>query len=223
MNTRAAGLVVTALLLPWAPASGWAAGSWLDAEIQAQEARWAAQQGQVAPRLPPTTAASRRPPRVQAKASPSATRPFRSVGKPDISPIILANAQRRRLDPLLVKAVILTESAGRSGARSPKGAMGLMQLMPATATRFGVIDPFDPVQNIIGGTRYLGWLLDRYDGNISLALAGYNAGEGQVDRYGGIPPYRETRDYVRRVQATHAALGRILAQKQARAAQKSDE
>ena len=151
---------------------------------------------------------------------PTRARPAAATG---LAGTLLASARQHGLDPLLVKAVILTESAGRPRARSPKGAMGLMQLMPATARRFGVADPDDPAQNVAGGTRYLRWLLDRYGGNVTLALAGYNAGEGAVDRHGGIPPYRETRHYVRRVRATHAALGRILAQKRVRAGQKTGE
>jgi soluble lytic murein transglycosylase-like protein len=147
-------------------------------------------------------------------APPTRARPAETGG---VARTLLARARQHGLDPLLVKAVILTESAGRRRARSPKGAMGLMQLMPATARRFGVADPDDPAQNIAGGTRYLRWLLDRFGGNVTLALAGYNAGEGAVDRHGGIPPYRETRHYVRRVRATHAALGRILTQKRVRA------
>ena len=94
--------------------------------------------------------------------------------------------------------------------------MGLMQLLPATARRFGVADPFDPAQNVAGGTRYLRWLLDRFGGNVTLALAGYNAGEGAVERHGGVPPYRETRSYVRKVQFTHQVLSRRVADKLAR-------
>jgi len=94
--------------------------------------------------------------------------------------------------------------------------MGLMQLMPATARRFGVADPYDPAQNVAGGTRYLRWLLDRFGGNVTLALAGYNAGERAVDRHGGVPPYRETRNYVRTVQLNHRLLQRV-AEREARA------
>lgn len=100
------------------------------------------------------------------------------------------------LDAALVLAVIEAESAFNPQAVSPKNAMGLMQLIPATAARFGVEDPFDPLQNLHGGMAYLRWLLAFFQGDVSLALAGYNAGEGAVQRFGGIPPYAETRAYV---------------------------
>lgn len=106
-----------------------------------------------------------------------------------------------RVSPALALAVIAVESAGRPAAVSPAGAQGLMQLIPATASRFGVRDPFDPGQNIRGGVAYLDWLLEEFDGDAILALAGYNAGEGAVRRNGGVPPYAETRDYVPRVLA----------------------
>jgi len=96
--------------------------------------------------------------------------------------------------------VIGTESNFNPKARSPKNAQGLMQLIPETAQRFNVRDSYDPVQNIRGGMAYLRWLLAYFEGDVVLATAGYNAGEGAVDRYRGVPPYRETREYVKRIQ-----------------------
>ena len=111
------------------------------------------------------------------------------------------------LEPGLVKAVIAVESSYRVDAISPKGAMGLMQLMPATAHRFDVGDPFDPLQNLYGGIRYLRWLHDHFDWDPTLAIAGYNAGEGAVGRYDGVPPYRETQNYLRKVVRLSAPCG----------------
>lgn len=116
-------------------------------------------------------------------------------------PHLLGTTVGTRVSPALALAVISVESAGRTRAVSPAGAQGLMQLIPATAERFGVTDPFDPEQNIRGGVRYLDWLLGNFDGDIVLALAGYNAGEGAVQRNDGVPPFAETRDYVPRVLA----------------------
>ena len=114
--------------------------------------------------------------------------------------LIDEHASQHGVDPDLVRAVIQVESAFNPLAVSNKGAMGLMQLMPATATAFGVANPFDPGQNIGGGVRYLKQLLSKYDQRVELALAAYNAGPGAVDRYGQrVPPYRETRDYVQRI------------------------
>jgi soluble lytic murein transglycosylase-like protein len=106
------------------------------------------------------------------------------------------------VSPAMVLAVMAVESSGRPQAVSSAGAQGLMQLIPATAERFGVADPFDPAQNIAGGVAYLDWLLREFDGDPLLALAGYNAGEGAVRRNGGVPPFAETRDYVPKVLAT---------------------
>jgi soluble lytic murein transglycosylase-like protein len=113
--------------------------------------------------------------------------------------LIRQEAARAGIDPALLRAVVRHESAFDPRAVSHKGAMGLAQLMPATARRFGAVDPFDPAQNLRAGARYLAFLLERYEGDTARALAGYHAGEGTVDRYGGMPPYPETLRYVGRV------------------------
>jgi hypothetical protein len=131
-------------------------------------------------------------------------RTTRPVETPDsalvFDDLVITHASNQGLRPELVRAVIQVESGFNPRARSPKGAMGLMQLMPATARALGVTRPYDPDDNIRGGTRYLRILLDRYQGDERLALAAYNAGSGAVDRFGGaVPPYRETKEYVRKV------------------------
>jgi hypothetical protein len=118
---------------------------------------------------------------------------------------ITEHALAQDLDPRLVEALIRVESAFNVRAVSHKGAMGLMQLMPGTAIELGVDDAFDVDDNLRGGTAYLRRLLDRYEGNLKLALAGYNAGPGAVDKYRGVPPYRETTEYVERILAAYGA------------------
>lgn len=113
---------------------------------------------------------------------------------------IRAAASQHGVDESIVRAIIHAESSFNPNARSRVGAQGLMQLMPPTARRFGVNNAYDPAQNIGGGVQYLAWLLKRYNGDLTLAAAGYNAGEGAVDRYKGVPPYSETRRYVERVR-----------------------
>ena len=118
-------------------------------------------------------------------------------GDPDLDLIIFRAGERQGVDPRFIHAVIWQESKYKRLAKSHAGAQGYMQLMPATAKRFGCSDPNDPSQNIEAGTKYLSWLLKRFNGNVELALAGYNAGEGSVAKYDGIPPYNETRNYIR--------------------------
>jgi soluble lytic murein transglycosylase-like protein len=118
-------------------------------------------------------------------------------GNADLDRIIFEAGEKQGVDPRFIHAVIWQESKYIQDARSHAGAQGLMQLMPATARRFGCDDPNDPKKNIAAGTKYLSWLLKRFEGNVELALAGYNAGEGAVDKYDGIPPYNETQNYVK--------------------------
>lgn len=139
-----------------------------------------------------------------------ATRPRVRVYRNDFDALIDQHAALNGIRPDLVRAVIQVESGYNRYARSRKGALGLMQLMPATAAEFGVVDAFSPAENIRAGAAYLRQLLDKYDRDEELALAAYNAGPGAVERYGhAVPPYRETRDYVNRVQSvTGVSTGR---------------
>jgi soluble lytic murein transglycosylase-like protein len=123
------------------------------------------------------------------------------VPVPDINlePLITRHSDAQALDPKLVKALIQAESGYNVRALSNKGAIGLMQLMPATASLLNVSNPYDPDDNIRGGTRYLRQMIDRFAGRLEFAIAAYNAGPGAVERHGGIPPYAETRAYVKRV------------------------
>jgi len=125
------------------------------------------------------------------------------------APLIEEAARRHELDPSLVRAVIHVESGFNPHAVSSKGARGLMQLLPSRARLLGVKDSFNPEENIRGGTRHLAFLLRKFDGNLAFALAAYNAGEGAVEKYGGIPPYDETRQYVRRVFLMKDKYGKV--------------
>jgi soluble lytic murein transglycosylase-like protein len=134
-------------------------------------------------------------------------RPAVSLDRDGVEKLVREASERYRVDPALVRAVIQTESNWNASAYSRKGAMGLMQLIPTTAQRFGANDAFNPKQNVDAGVRYLSRLLERYNGNLDLALAAYNAGEGAVDRAHGIPAFRETRNYVQRVQEAYFRPG----------------
>jgi soluble lytic murein transglycosylase-like protein len=143
--------------------------------------------------------------------NPLAASPFLSAAaranREKIEVMIREVSARYRVDPALVRAVMETESNWNSAAISKKGAQGLMQLVPGTAQQLGVNNAFDPKQNLDGGVRYLHTLLERYNGDLDRALAAYNAGPGAVDRAGGVPRYRETRDYVQKVTDSYFRPG----------------
>lgn len=130
-----------------------------------------------------------------------------TTGSAQIDGYLIDAGTRNGIDPLLLYSIMHQESSFKSHAISPKGARGLMQLMPGTAMRFGVFNIFDPRQNIEGGARYVRFLLDRFDGDVNLTLAGYNAGEGAVEKFGWrVPPYAETQEYVRRISRRYSLL-----------------
>jgi Transglycosylase SLT domain len=146
------------------------------------------------------------PAAVSATSSDSPLRGY-TTGNAQIDDYLIDAGTRNGIDPLLLYSIMHQESSFKSHAISPKGARGLMQLMPGTAMRFGVTNIFDPRQNIEGGARYVSFLLDRFDGDVNLTLAGYNAGEGAVEKYGWrIPPYAETQEYVRRISRRYSLL-----------------
>lgn len=139
-----------------------------------------------------------------------------TTGNAAVDSFIVDSGNRNSVDPLLLYAIMHQESTFKARAMSHKGARGLMQLMPGTALRFGVTSIWDPRQNIEGGTRYMRFLLDKFDGNVQLALAGYNAGEGAVMKYGyRVPPYSETQEYVRRISKRYALIRDPWAARQA--------
>lgn len=141
---------------------------------------------------------------VQAQiSSPPELRGYAKTSKPQILSMISQIAKKHGVDEKLVSAVVQQESGFNPKAKSHCGAMGLMQLMPATAKHLGVTDPFNPVQNVDAGVRHLKGLLARYNGNVILALAAYNAGGGAVDKYDGVPPYPETQNYVKKILANY--------------------
>lgn len=153
-----------------------------------------------------------------------------TTGNSDVDNFIVESGKRNSVDPLLLYSIMHQESSFKPRAMSHKGARGLMQLMPPTAVRFGVTNIWDPKQNIEGGARYMRFLLDLFDGDVRLALAGYNAGEGAVMKYGNkVPPYSETQEYVRRISRRYsmirdpeaaASAGQLTSQQLAAAKQK---
>ena len=128
---------------------------------------------------------------------------YDSATSKEIDELITTYSAKNNLDKDFVKALIKQESGFQTDATSHCGAMGLMQLMPSTANSMGVKNAYDAEQNIAGGTKYLKGLMDRYDGNMELALAAYNAGPGAVNKYGGVPPYKETQNYVKNVLSNY--------------------
>jgi len=162
------------------------------------------------PPAPPKLGASKQKTNIYLPAETSfdgPSRPAMNMDRDGVEKLVKEAAERHRMDPALIRAVIETESNWNPRAYSHKGAGGLMQLIPTTAQRFGAYDVFNPRQNIDAGVKYLRTLLERYRGNLDLALAAYNAGEGAVDRAGGVPSYRETRSYVRKVQDAYFRPG----------------
>jgi soluble lytic murein transglycosylase-like protein len=140
-----------------------------------------------------------------------------TTGNSQVDAFIIESGGRNGVDPVLLYSIMHQESTFKQRAVSPKGARGLMQLMPGTAQRFGVTNIFDPQQNIEGGARYMRFLLNMFDGDVELALAGYNAGEGAVLKYGRqIPPYRETQEYVRRISERYRLMRDPLTARNAR-------
>jgi hypothetical protein len=146
-------------------------------------------------------------PKTSAPSAAGSTTPAQPLGADVLHQLVKETAQKHNVDPNLISAVISTESNWNTAAISRKGAQGLMQLVPETAQHFGVFNPFDPAQNVDAGTRYLSSLLERYNGDLPKALAAYNAGPRAVDRWRGVPDFRETREYVRKVTSSYFQPG----------------
>ncbi|HVG38869.1 MAG TPA: transglycosylase SLT domain-containing protein [Pyrinomonadaceae bacterium] len=151
--------------------------------------------------LPPSSPVDQESPK------PSSETPLKIWRDAALNQAVVREANRFRIDPLLIHALITQESGGRAHARSHKGAIGVMQLMPGTGLRFGVRDRYSVNENVRGGVEYFAWLLDYFAGDVTLALAGYNCGEGAVIKHGRkIPPYRETQKYVRSIARRYRQL-----------------
>ena len=153
--------------------------------------------------LPPSMREARKAQKKERRLSQRARQPSSAkfvLSEAQIAGLVEPIARSMKVDPELVKAVIQIESGRNARIKSNKGAMGLMQLIPETADRFGVKNPWDPRQNVRGGIAYLRYLLGYFEGNVDHVLAAYNAGENAVDKYGGIPPYKETRNYLKKIR-----------------------
>jgi len=175
-------------------------GTALPSSASAQIYSWREADGSLILSTTPKAGAARTFAVLNATSGIKATRPAINRRAEAFEPLIAEYAEEHDIRPDLVRAVIQAESAFNPHARSIKGAMGLMQLMPATAQELGVTDPYDPAQNIRGGVTYLKSLLVQYSHDEELALAAYNAGPSAVDKYDGVPPYRETRQYIARIK-----------------------